>query len=1177
MPRARRIAGVLVGVLIGATSAGVPGNAAPALPAAAASAATTTRITLITGDVVQLTAAGGGKTAATVRPAPGREGITFHTLEVDGGLRVVPSDAIPLLDSGRVDAELFDVERLVAQGYGDAASATLPLIVQGGPAGPLGTAGGRQLASIGAVATRTDKDDLAGFWRTQVAARAQGSAAMSNGAHIWLDGRVKAALDRSTAQIGAPAAWQAGFDGRGVKVAVLDTGVDAGHPDLAGKIGATRNFSASPDTVDRFGHGTHVAATVAGTGAASGGSRKGVAPGAELLIGKVLDDDGYGYESSIIEGMQWAVDGGAKVVNLSLGADPTDGTDPLSAAVDEISARSGTLFVVAAGNAGGDSTVGAPGSAPAALTVGAVDRDDRLADFSSRGPRLGDQGVKPEITAPGVGIVAARAAGTTMGDPVDALYTGASGTSMATPHVAGAAAVLAQQHPGWTGRQLKNALISTAKTSAGTDVYGQGAGRVDLARAVTQQVDGTGVVDFGLHTVGEPVVTRTLTYTNGGAGPVTLTLAVPAAVHASAATVTVAAGGSKDVQVSFDPSGKPGRLSGWITATAPGDVKVTTAVGGTVDGPKHTITVRAVDRSGGPASVPALTIFGDDSRSDVLSYVPGGGPRTYEVAEGSYLLDAIVEDGAPLDEQATLITIPELRVDKDIEVLVDARTGRPIRIDTPRPAEQQSVLSYYVHRVTGSGRVISAGVMHFSTIQQVNVTPTRKVSTGSFEFSSRWQLVEPMVQTRVPGVPADLDVNLLGTSPAWSGLRTFPLTKWGAGSVRGKAVLIPATDEDEMAQVAAAAQAGAAVAMLVRPADWSAWTVWQPDAEERLPIVSLAVANDDGQALLRRAARPGATIGLTLTTSSPYLYDVLQVSKDRVPDQIVYRVTAANSQRITSRYADNGGFDWVREQRFGWRPWQAYAWNDTNRAVETPSVREEWVSAGDSLWQHHVHQAYPWGDNSTPLQGGFQDDPRSYSAGHSGETWAGQVVRPASLGSSRTGDVLHLRVADFVDSSNAHYTIGGADQASATLTRNGTLLATLPSAWQDVTTSHDLASYQLRLTTTRGGEDWLYGTRTDTTWTFKSGAEGRLPLLRVDYSAPVGLTGTATVRPHLVKIDVPGAVRTRIEVSDDDGVTWKPTAGLVPAGAKPVSLRVTAQDAAGNSVTQTVIRAYGRA
>ena len=1169
MPRARRIAGALAGVLIGATSAGVPAEAAPASSAQAATPApAASSVTLITGDVVQLTAAGAGKTAATVRPAPGREGVTFHTLEVDGGLRVVPSDAIPLLDAGRVDAELFDVERLVAQGYGDAASPTLPLIVQGGPAGLHATATDRRLSSIGAVATRTDKDDLAGFWRSQVTARTLARE------HIWLDSRVKVALDRSTAQIGAPAAWQAGFDGRGVKVAVLDTGVDATHPDLAGKVGATRNFSASPDTVDRFGHGTHVAATVAGTGAAADFRRKGVAPGAELMIGKVLDDDGYGYESSVIEGMQWAVAGGAKVVNMSLGGDPTDGTDPLSAAVDEISEQSGALFVVAAGNAGEDSTVGAPGAATEALTVGAVDRDDKLAGFSSRGPRLGDLGLKPEITAPGVGIVAARAAGTTMGDPVDALYTAASGTSMATPHVAGAAAVLAQEHPGWTGRQLKNALVSTAATTDGVDVYGQGAGRVDLARAVTQQVGGTGIVDFGLHALGEPVVTRTLTYTNFGTQPVTLALTVPGAVRASASTVTVPAAGSTDIQVSYDPS-KAGRLSGWITATASGGVKVTTAVGGTVDGPKHTITVRAVDRAGLPASVPALTIFGDDSRSDVLSYVPGGGPRAFEVEEGSYLLDALIEDGAPLDEQATLTTIPELRVDRDIDVVVDARKGRPIRIETPRPAEQQSVLSYYVHRVTGSGRSISEGVMHFSTIQRVNVTPTRKVSAGSFEFSSRWQLVEPMVQTRVPGVRGDLDVNLLGTSSAWSGLRTFPLTTWGAASVRGKAVLIPATDEDETAQIEAAARSGAAVAMLVRPADRSAWTVWQPDAEERLPVVSLAVAYDDGQALLARAAKPGATIGLTLTTSSPYLYDVLQVSKDRVPDQIVHRVTPANSRRITSRYADNGGFDWVREQRFGWRPWQTYAWNDTSRSVKTPSVREEWISAGDSLWQHYVHQAYPWGTGA-PLQGGFHDDPQSYPAGSGTETWASPVVRPASLASNRTGDVLHLRVADFVDSSNAHYTIGEADQASATLTRDGTELATLPDAWQDVTTTHGDAAYQLRLRTARGGEDWLYGTKTDTTWTFRSGAEGPLPLLRVDYTAPVTLTGTATAAPHILRVEVPGSVRTTLEVSDDDGASWHPSAGRIPAGHAPVSLRVTARDAAGNSVTQTVIRAYGR-
>jgi len=1203
MPRARRIAGALVGVLIGSTVAAVPAHAAqpsttakahaaqpsttakadaaqPSTTAKAAAGQPSTAktdasaanngetgvVTLITGDVVQLTAAGGGKTAATVRPAPGREGITFKTLEVDGGLRVVPSDAIPLLAAKTVDAELFDVKRLIDQGYGDAASPTLPLIVQGGAAGLRAT---HQLTSIGATATRTPKTDLAGFWRAQTAARTLSRQ------HIWLDRRIAATLDQSTKQIGAPTAWQAGLDGKGVKVAVLDTGVDATHPDLAGKIAEAKNFSDSPDTVDRFGHGTHVAATVAGTGAASGGSRKGVAPGAQLMIGKVLGDDGYGYESSIIEGMQWAVADGAKVVNMSLGGGPTDGTDPLSAAVDEISAQSGALFVVAAGNDGAESSIGSPGAAPAALTVGAVDRDDTLADFSSRGPRLGDEGLKPEITAPGVGIVAARAAGTTMGDPVDALYTAASGTSMATPHVAGAAAIVAQQHPQWTGQQIKNALTSTAKTNPGTDVYGQGAGRVDVARVVTQPVTGTGTVDFGLRTVGEPTATKTLTYANAGPAAVTLSLDVPAAVHVDATSVTVPAGGSKDVAVTFEPA-KPGRVSGWITATGPGDVKVTSAVGGTLDGPRHTITVRAVDRQGKPTWVPALTIFGDDSRSDTIGYVADGGPSTFSVAEGSYVLDGVIEDGAPLDEQATLITIPELRVDHDVEVLLDARKARPIRIETPRPAEQQTILSYYTHRVTGTGRAITNGTMHFSTIQQVNVNPTAKVKQGSFEFASRWQLVAPMVRTRVPGVTGALDINLMGTSPSWDGLRTFPLTTWGAPDVRGKAVLIPATDEDEQSQIVAAAQAGAAVALLVRPPDWSAWTVYAPDAEERLPVVSLAVANDAGQKLLARAAEPRATIGLTLTVSSPYLYDVVQVSKDRIPSGIVYRVTPANSKIITSRYADNGGLNWIREQRFGWRPWQDYAWNDANRAVRTPSVREEWVSAGDSLWQHRVDHAYPWGDSSTALKTGFADDVQSYSAGRGAETWAGPVVRPASLGSNRTGDVLHLRVADFVDSSNRHSTIGEADQASATLTRDGKLLASLPDAWQDVTTTAGNASYQLKLTTARGGEDWIYGTRTESTWTFRSAGAGPLPLLRVDYTAPVDLAGVASRRPHLLKVAVPGAVRTKVEFSDDDGATWRTTAGLIPAGSKPVSLRVTASDTAGNSVTQTVIRAYGR-
>jgi subtilisin family serine protease len=1180
--RTPRLAGILAVALIAA--GGVAGSAEAATKAAPAAQV----ITLITGDVVQLTPAGDGRYAATVRPAPGREGIGFSTVETAGGLRVVPADAVPMLADGRLDADLFDVERLVEHGYGDAVAPALPLIVQSaGTARALGRNAGVALPSIGAVAVRADKKTLAAFWSGRQLRTAGASK-------IWLDGKVTATLDRSTAQIGAPTAWQAGLDGRGVKVAVLDTGADPTHPDLAGKVELARDFSGSPDTVDHFGHGTHVAATVAGTGAASGGSRKGVAPGARLLIGKVLDDTGSGYESSIIEGMQWATDQGAKVVNMSLGGGPTDGTDPMAAAVDELSAATGTLFVVAAGNDGADSTVGTPGSAPSALTVGAVDRADALADFSSRGPRLTDDGLKPEITAPGVDIVAARAAGTSMGDPVDDLYTTASGTSMATPHVAGAAAIVAQQHPDWSGTQIKNELISTARTSADATVYGQGAGRVDVARAVTQQVSGTGVADFARHAVGETParLTRTVTYTNRGTAPVSLSLRVTVrnltrqsadadAITVSPASVVVPAGGRADVPVVFDLTRTdPGLLGGWLTATAPGGLLVTTALGGSLEGPHHQVTFRAVDRFGAPASVPTLQLFGDDARSDVLSFIGTGDTRTVDVVEGDYLLDAQIENGT----QATLVTNPELRVDRDLTVVLDARHARPIRIETPQPAEQRTVLSYYAYRVTGSGRRIANGFMHFSTVKQVNVTPTAALRAGSFEFSSRWQLEAPMVRASVPGVAGPLDVNLLGSSAVYSGTRRFDLVAGLGGRVRGKAVVLdPPADGDEYAQARAAAKAGAAAVLIIRPAGQSAWTSWSPDGEDRLPIPSAVVAHDDGLRI-----RSGHRLSLTLTPSSPYLYDVMQVSSGRVPAQIVYRVTPANSQRITSRYADNGGLDWVREQRFGWRPWQEYAWNDAQRMVRTPSVREEWVSTGDTRWQHQVHHLFPWSDLGAALSGGIGDDETAYRPGRSAETWNAPVVRPATpagYASTRTGGVLHLRIADYVDSTDRHHLVDPAGQALARLYRNGALVSETPDAWRDVPVPAGAGDYRLTLTTARGGPDWAYGTATDSEWTFRSAADGTLPLLQVSYSAPVSLTGTATARAHPLGITVPGAVRVTVATSADEGATWVTApvvrhgsgwTALVPAGRGTVTLRVTAADRAGDTVRQTVVRAYGR-
>ena len=226
------------------------------------------------------------------------------------------------------------------------------------------------------------KDEIRNVWeslRGEQADLTATDARLAGAGKVWLNGTVRATLEDSVPQIHAPEAWAQGYDGTGATVAVLDTGYDPEHPDLAGQVKGVQDFTGTSEAaVDDNGHGTHVAATIAGTGEASSrGEGTGVAPGAALLIGKVLDAGGGGSYDQIIAGMEWAAHSGADVVSMSLGGDATDGSDPMSQAVDRLTEETGTLFVVAAGNAGpGEGTVLNPGAAASALTVGAVDKND---------------------------------------------------------------------------------------------------------------------------------------------------------------------------------------------------------------------------------------------------------------------------------------------------------------------------------------------------------------------------------------------------------------------------------------------------------------------------------------------------------------------------------------------------------------------------------------------------------------------------------------------------------------------------------------------------------------------------------------------------------------------------------------------------------------------------------
>ncbi len=522
---------------------------------------------------------------------------------------------------------------------------------------------------------------------------------------VWLDGKVTARLDRTVPQIGAPAAWQAGHTGAGVTVAVLDTGIDTTHPDLAGAVVGERDFTGSASgTRDVVGHGTHVAGIVTGDGTASGGRYEGVAPDATLLNGKVLGDNGFGLESWLIAGMEWAVAQGARIVSMSLGATFTSMDDPMAATVDRLTRQTGTLFVVAAGNSGpGEGTISSPGTADLALTVGAVDRQDAPADFSGRGPSRSRAGIKPDVMAPGVGVVSALAPGSEIAarEPtVDGHYVALSGTSMATPHVSGAAALLAGQHPDWRAEQLKGVLMASATATDGVSVYTQGAGRVDVGRAVGHPVFTTpSSVDAGVaqwpHADDVPIDT-TLTYHNDGDAPVTLHLSprmrgpagdAPAGMFTvTPADLVVPAHGKATAQLVADTrvDGPDGRYEGAVVGTG-GGTAVRTPVALTREVESYDVTVTGFDGSGG-TPYELLVGFSNVDTGGYYDVIADGGVRRARVPKGTYFVIATISTPIGNDQFSHVLTAePAYVVGGPRTLVVDARKAKPIGFRLDRP------------------------------------------------------------------------------------------------------------------------------------------------------------------------------------------------------------------------------------------------------------------------------------------------------------------------------------------------------------------------------------------------------------------------------------------------------------------------------------------------------------
>ncbi|MEU2076217.1 S8 family serine peptidase [Streptomyces sp. NPDC013489] len=720
------------------------------------------RIPLVTGDRVVVNAEG---RMVGFEAARGREHIPVQVQRIEDRTLVVPSDAQPLIAAGRLDQRLFDLDVLTDARLRESHRDGLKLIVRyeggaGAARAEVRTAGDTQLRrtfpTLGADAIRTSPDDIAKVWDALTDRRSSGLRATAPGIDtVWLDGVRSASLDRSVRQIGADKAWEAGYDGTGVKIAVLDTGVDKTHDDLSSQVVGEKNFSASPDAVDRVGHGTHVASIAAGTGAKSGGRFKGVAPGAKLISGKVLDDDGFGDDSAVLAGMEWAAAEGADVVNLSLGSPDSPGVDPLEAAVDRLSAEKGILFAIAAGNEGesGASTIGSPGSADAALTVGAVDRDDRLAAFSSTGPRAGDGAVKPDVTAPGVAIAAAAAAGSAIdtrpGTPHPAPgYLQIDGTSMATPHVAGAAAILKQRHPDWKSTELKGALTASAKGGDYT-AFQQGSGRVQVDKALAQSVIADPVsLNFGTaqwpHADDRPL-TRKVAYRNLGSTDVTLDLSVatldpkgkpaPAGFFTLGADrVTVPAGGRAEVDLTADTriGDADGGYSAHVTATAAGQ-SVRTAAVAVREAESYDVTLRAVGRDGADAQTFHSTLIGVSGAAagfeTRIDNEPGS--HTLRVPEGTYTFNtAVYQDPSDYTKGTDWIAQPKLEISGDTTVTADARTTKPVDLTVPGIDAVDYGGTYYELGGTDIGRVGNGWVLRsFAGFRTAHLGPA--VTDGS--------------------------------------------------------------------------------------------------------------------------------------------------------------------------------------------------------------------------------------------------------------------------------------------------------------------------------------------------------------------------------------------------------------------------------------------------------------
>lgn len=1192
------------------------GSTTASAPEPAAAVTKTDLITLVTGDVVRLdTLADGTQRAAVTATARGGTHIYLR----DGDVYVEPASALPLMAAGKLDPRLFDVSSLVRQGYGDHDRNSLPLIVSyrsgANVKAPQGMLARAAFPKVGALAVTQEKRDATSFL-----------AAVRNRPDIekvWLDARthaVGADLTRDTKDSAAAKA-EGTYDGTGSTIAVLDSGIDASHPDFGGRIDVTRDFTGGNDITDWVGSGTHAASVAAGSGAASGGKYAGAAPGAHLAVAKILDDTGAGYESWAIAGLQWAAASGADVIDVNVSGVVSRGDDPLTQAVDDLSRDSDALFVVPTGSKGpaepGTSEVVAPAAAPAALTVGGTNRGAWW-DQSRHGVMTDRGAIKPELVAPAFGVIGAYPGGG---------YASAVGTASSAAYAAGAAAVLRQAHPDWSPSLLKATIASSATPVDRGTTFTVGAGAVDIARATAQSVTvDQGVTSFGHitrpYSADQLRQQKTLTYQNHSETAVTLELTTDlAGTTVVPSSVTIAPGASADVTLTLDATAlDPAVYSGRVTATGPG-VHLATTVGFVKQDDTVDVTLRLLDRNGKPASgrVRVAPYQEDDGRyypNDLL-FSPEQKEWTLRLPEGNYNVFGLIatpDQSGTTTAEMSIVGLPKLAAHApNFTVTLDARTARPMTLTTPKPAVPHSVSVRWDRGDPGDPDAVYdewQTDLTTGTPLRLSMSPTERVTDARFSVTSTWDAGVPLVQARSRG--GRVDVWYAG-GPRVDDNQRYRLVDADAQpkQVSGAVALVQQPNDRPVEDVVQQLTDAGAVGVAVYPAATGQVVPPAPG----VGVVTMTTTRSDGLRLRSEARDPRAWIELTRTAHSPYAYDVSFVEQGQVGHDLSYQARPSGLATVQTRIYTSGTGDaesgWILNQH----TYQSCGCTSPPVGDFVPSTgfaRTQYVTAAPDLkattaWEFYagltivrprVFPTYHRGEQTTQE---FLKAP--YSPGVAGGTSANSQGT-----TNRRGDVIDFNYAPFTDAAgNWSRSLPGA-RATTTLYADDTEVYSGGATVGNVPVPANSSHYRLVSDVSNSGAVAGLMSTAHTEWTFGSTTVAQdskvLPLLDIDYTdvadartghSALDLSNSARlsdrVALELAVAHQPGSTAgpvstVTVQVSSDDGATWQfapvrklpngryQAAYTHPRKGQYLSVKVQATDTDGNKTDQTLIQAY---